>query len=163
MIRFITSLILWNEENLSELFNTCSSQNYSFKNMFGDTIFDGILILAVWHNRTRTVFSQNAETALHHCTAYVLFMYNMHPMAKCVDEIQCSHFSIDPKQVKDLFLPMLLQTTDIACIIQTVSNIRCHDTDCSTSKDIALTCVQVRRTLQTDCAQAGLSKYAILG
>jgi len=52
-----------------------------FKNIFGDMIFDGILILAVWHNRTRRVFSRNAETTIHHCTTYVLLMYNMHPVA----------------------------------------------------------------------------------
>jgi len=127
------------------------SKSTLFKNIFGDTIFDGILILAVWHNRTRTVFSRHAETTLHHCTTYVLFIYNMHPVAKGVDEMESSHFSMDPKQIKDLFLPMLLQTTDTACTRQTISNIRCHDTDCSASKTeawafvlIAVTCVQIR-------------------
>lgn len=92
----------------------------------------------------------------------------MHPVAKGVDEMESSHFSMDPKQIKDLFLPMLLQTTDTACTRQTISNIRCHDTDCSASKDksvgIRANCSDVcADTLQTDCAQAGLSKYAILG
>jgi hypothetical protein len=41
-------------------------------------------------------------------------MYKIHPMAKGVDEMECSHFSMDPKQIKDLLLPMLLQTTDTA-------------------------------------------------
>jgi hypothetical protein len=58
-------------------------------------------------------------------------MYKMHPVTKSVEEIQCSHFSMDSKQIKDWFLSNLLQTTDTAC----TSNIRCHDTDCSTSKD----------------------------
>jgi len=62
-------------------------------------IFDGILILAVWHNRMRTVFSRNADTTIHHCTIHVLFMYNMHPLAKSVDELQCSHFSMGLKQI----------------------------------------------------------------
>jgi hypothetical protein len=66
-------------------------------------------------------------------------MYNMHPVAKSVDEIQCSHFSMDQKQIKDLFLPLLLRTTDTTCIRQTVDKIRYHDTDCSTSKDKSVT------------------------
>jgi hypothetical protein len=105
-------------------------------------MFKGILILAVRHNRTRTVFSRNAETTLHHCKTYVVFMHNMHPVAKSIDEMQCSHFSMDPKQIKSLFLPMRLQTTDTACTRQTDrqtdSKVRCHDTDCTTSKDTSV-------------------------
>jgi len=138
--------------------------------MFGDTIFDGILILAVWHNRTLTVFLRNTETALHHCTTYLLFMYNMHPVAKCVDEIQCSHFSMDPKQIKYLFLPCFFkpQTLLVPDRQSVTSHVMTQPVPLPKTKAqpfvlIALTCVQVRHTLQTDCAQADLPKYAILG
>jgi hypothetical protein len=47
-------------------------------------MFEAILILAVRRNRTRTVFSRNAKTSLHHCKTYLVFMHNMYPVAKSV-------------------------------------------------------------------------------
>jgi hypothetical protein len=48
-------------------------------------------------------------------------MHNMYPVSKSVDKVRCSHFSMDPQQIKGLFLAMRLQTTDTACTRQTVN------------------------------------------
>jgi hypothetical protein len=97
-------------------------------------------------------------------------MYNMHPVAKSVDELECSHFSMDPKQIKYFFLPVLLQTTDTALPDRqsVTSDVMTQTVPLPKTKAkpfvlIAVTCLQIRLTLQTDCAQADLSKYAILG
>jgi hypothetical protein len=47
-------------------------------------------------------------------------MYHMHPVAKNVDETNCSHISMYPKQIKYLFLLICLQITETPYTTQDV-------------------------------------------
>jgi len=133
MTRFITSLVVWNAENLSELSKHTFIPKVAFLKIYLETrhlmVFWFLQCDTTCHAQcSREMLKQHFTTVQHMCYLCTTFIQWLRVKTK----YSALTLAWIQSKLRACFFQYFLKPQTL---LVPVSNIRCHDTDCSTSKD----------------------------